>query len=203
MTQQKDRGFVDLEEASAPEEARRLLAATKSSLGFVPSALARMAHSPPLVRAFQHAVAAFDRTSFTPVEREVAITALAHHVGCEVCIALHARTLAQLGAAEHAAKLASGEALGDPRLEAIAATSRALFHHAGDVDEASWRVWLDAGYTREQALELLIGVGAYTMSTFANRLTAAPLDPELATAPQLTGSRAADSAGAPPSSAIR
>jgi hypothetical protein len=37
-----------------------------------------------------------------------------------------------------------------------------------------------SGYTRRQALEVVLGIGAYTMSTYANRLTGAPIDPELA-----------------------
>jgi alkylhydroperoxidase family enzyme len=42
--------------------------------------------------------------------------------------------------------------------------------------------FLAAGFTRAQALELLVGVGTYVMSTFSNRLTQAAVDPQL-TAP--------------------
>jgi len=35
------------------------------------------------------------------------------------------------------------------------------------------------GYTAQNALEVVLGIGAYTMSTLANRMTRAPLDEEL------------------------
>lgn len=42
------------------------------------------------------------------------------------------------------------------------------------------RDFLGHGHTPEQALEVVLGIGTYTLSTFANRLTAAELDAPLA-----------------------
>ena len=39
--------------------------------------------------------------------------------------------------------------------------------------------FLDYGFTRRNALEIVLGIGAYTLSTLANRLTAAPVDEKL------------------------
>ena len=39
--------------------------------------------------------------------------------------------------------------------------------------------FLTSGYTSQNALEVVLGVGTYTMSTLANRLTRAPLDDQL------------------------
>jgi hypothetical protein len=44
----------------------------------------------------------------------------------------------------------------------------------------SLRAFLDSGYTSRNALEVVLGIGTYTLSTFANRLTNAPVDPQLA-----------------------
>ena len=38
---------------------------------------------------------------------------------------------------------------------------------------------LGHGYTAENALEVVLGIGTYTMSTLANRLVRAPLDDRL------------------------
>jgi alkylhydroperoxidase family enzyme len=45
---------------------------------------------------------------------------------------------------------------------------------AGDVDDLAMESFLAAGYTPRQALDVVLGIGAYTISTFANRLTRAP-----------------------------
>ena len=48
--------------------------------------------------------------------------------------------------------------------------------HDGDVSDAAWQQFLAAGFERAAALEVVLGVAAYTLTTFANRLTQAPLD---------------------------
>ena len=39
--------------------------------------------------------------------------------------------------------------------------------------------FLAAGFTARHALEAVLGVATYTLSTFANRLVRAPVDPQL------------------------
>lgn len=51
---------------------------------------------------------------------------------------------------------------------------------AGAVDDAALDAFLDRGYTARNALEVVLGIGTYTLSALANRLTRAPLDPQLA-----------------------
>ena len=50
---------------------------------------------------------------------------------------------------------------------------------AADVGETALAAVLALGYTHQNALEVVLGIGAYTMSTLANRLTGAPVDPQL------------------------
>lgn len=176
MTTATDRGFRDLDETTAPDAARPLLAATRAHFGFVPSAVARLAASPALFTAFRSAVSAFDRTSLDRVEREVIVLAYAREVGCDLCVAMHTAALAGLGRPELAGALSAGELAGDARLDALVRFTRSLAVTRGDVDAGTWEAFLAAGYTRAQALEVVLGIGAYTMSTFANRLTAAPVD---------------------------
>ncbi|MBX3259526.1 MAG: carboxymuconolactone decarboxylase family protein [Labilithrix sp.] len=134
-----------------------------------------MIAAPALFEAFRAAVQAFDRTSLSPVEREVVIVVIARDVGCEVCITMHSRLLRRLGRPELAEKLVAGVSLDDARLDALAAFTRELLGTRGDVGATIWEAFLGAGYTRAQALEIVIGCGAYTMSTYANRLTGGTL----------------------------
>ena len=45
--------------------------------------------------------------------------------------------------------------------------------------ESALRAFHDAGYTNENALDVVLGIGTYTLTTFTNRLVQAPLDPPL------------------------
>ena len=59
------------------------------------------------------------------------------------------------------------------RLEAVRQFTVRLLAAAGEVPEAELAEFLAAGYTRRNALEVVLGVGTYTMSTLANRLVRA------------------------------
>jgi alkylhydroperoxidase family enzyme len=51
---------------------------------------------------------------------------------------------------------------------------------AGEVGDDALQAFLSGGYTSQNALEVVLGIGTYTMSTLANRLTGAPVDDQLA-----------------------
>jgi alkylhydroperoxidase family enzyme len=90
---------------------------------------------------------------------------------------MHTGTLRGLGADEElVAALQAGEPLADSRLEALRVFVLEVLATAGDVPDDAVRALVDHGYTLRNALEVVLGIGAYTMSTFANRLTSAPVD---------------------------
>lgn len=175
MEQLMDRGFVDLDQASAPPEAAQILRATGARFGHVPKAVSRMVASPKLYRAFMGALAAFDRTSLAPLEREVIALTMGRVAGCAVCTTMHRAALIGMNESALAEDLFAGRPPTSPRLAALATYTEAAFVHRGDVPEEPFSAFLEH-YSREQALEVLVGVGAYVMSTFANRLTAAPVN---------------------------
>jgi alkylhydroperoxidase family enzyme len=51
---------------------------------------------------------------------------------------------------------------------------------AGAVDDQQLAAFFARGYTAQNALEVVLGIGAYTMSTLANRMTRSPVDEQLA-----------------------
>ncbi len=166
------RGYAQLLPDHATPEQRQILEETRARFGTVPRAVALIALSPAMFRAFEAGIAAFDQTSLTAVEREVVILVLARDIGCDVCTTMHSATLARLGARTVAAEIATGLP-GDPRLAALARFVASMLVHRGDVEPTTWDTFLAAGFTRAQALEIVIGIGTYTMSTYANRLTGA------------------------------
>ena len=163
--------FVDLTTETANPAQREILEGVRAQFGMIPPAAARMAHSPELFRAFMAGTEMFERTSLTPVEREVVILVLARDIGCDVCTGIHTAIVAKLGARPVAGAINARETLTDPRLAALADFTVELLVTRGDVGAAPWEAFLAAGFTRAQALEILIGVGVYTTSTYANRLT--------------------------------
>ena len=165
---------------SAPPAARRVMTATANHLGYLPAATARWASSPQLLDGFQKLGGLFDATTLDPVAREVVIMTIATRNGCHLCVAMHTARLTKLGADDGLiAALRAGSALADERLDAIRVFTLRALDTTGDVGDPALKAFLAQGYTERNALEVVLGIGAYTMSTLANRLTGAPIDEQL------------------------
>jgi AhpD family alkylhydroperoxidase len=176
-----DSVFTEYTAESAPPAARRLLTATQAHLGYLPAGMARLAASPQLADGFLKLTAIFDSTTLEPLAREVLVMTVATRNRCHICVAMHTAALTALGAdPELIAALRGGRPLPDERLDAIRAFTLRVMDTAGEVGELALRDFLARGYTAQNALEIVLGIGTYTMSTLANRLTGAPVDDQLA-----------------------
>ena len=165
---------------SAPPGSRRFMAATQEQLGYLPAAMARWAASPQLLEGFGRMTALFDHCTLDPVAREVVIMTVATRNGCDLCVAMHTARLAALGPpAEVIAALRDAAELPDQGLEAVRVFTTRVLDTAGSVGDDALRAFLDSGFTSQNALEVVLGIGTYTMSTLANRLTRAPVDEQL------------------------
>lgn len=170
------RSFPSFDLGTAPRAAQPILAETQRKFGMLPSPVARLAAAPAVLQAALAGLEVFEHSSLAPLEREVLAMTLARHNGCHYCITLHRRLLRLADAPPALAHaLEHGEPL-EPRLEALRAFILSALEHTGDVSEPAWTAFLAAGFDRVAALEVVQGIAAYTLTTFANRLTEAPLD---------------------------
>ncbi|MES1183321.1 MAG: carboxymuconolactone decarboxylase family protein [Myxococcales bacterium] len=165
------RQFPRFDETNAPESARAPLLENKRAFGAVPEPLARYASSPLMLRTALAGLDAFEKSSLSPLEREVLAMTMGHRNGCKFCLALHGRLLR----AQHApqplqSELEAGTTLSEPRLEALRRFVLALLDERGDIADAVWTDFREAGYSHEQALDVVAGVSVYTLTTPANRL---------------------------------
>lgn len=173
--------FVDHDATTAPPAARRAIQATEQRLGYLPRGVARLATSPELLTGFLHLSERFEQTTLDPLAREVVVMTIATRNGCHLCVAMHTARLEALDApSDLVAALRDQATLPDPRLEAVRAFTLAALATAGAVEPSTLQAFLDHGHTPRNALEVVLGIGAYTMSTLANRMTEAPVDEPLA-----------------------
>jgi AhpD family alkylhydroperoxidase len=165
---------------SAPPASRRAMAAVTGKQGYLPAGVGLLAESPETLEGFLRMSGTFDACTLDAVAREVVIMTVAVRNGCHLCVAMHTARLAALGADPAlVADLRAGAPLGDARLEAVRVFALRVLDTAGGVGEESLNDFLGHGFTRRNALEIVLGIGTYTLSTLANRLTGAPVDEEL------------------------
>lgn len=166
---------------TAPASARPLLEGAKAKLGFVPNLYAHLAEAPAALEAYFQLSAQFDKTSLNPIERQVVLLAASVENGCEFCVAAHSIAARKMAKAPDAVvdALRARQALPDARLQALASFTRAVINERGWVAEAPLAAFLAAGYSRQQSLEVVLGVAMKTLSNYANHLTGTETNPEL------------------------
>ena len=166
--------FPDHTLDTAPAGATATLTKVAASFrGHLPSAVARMAEAPELLDAFLTSSQLFKGSDLTAVEQEVLILTVAVRNGCETCIEMHTATLRRLRHGDLETALRAGEDLADQRLAALQHFTHQVMDTAGNVTDADRATFAAAGFTSRQALDVVLGVGTFTLSTFANRLTRA------------------------------
>jgi AhpD family alkylhydroperoxidase len=166
---------------SAPPAARRMMQSTVDHLGYLPEAVGLMAESPQMFEGFLKTNTLFEAATLDPLAREVLVLTVATRNGCHICVAMHTARLVALGASEETIQaLRERRPLDDPRLDAVRIFTLEVIDRTGDVEDKALQAFLSHGYTHQNALEVVLGIGAYTISTLANRLTRAPLDESLA-----------------------
>jgi len=163
--------------APAPDKSRTILEQARLALGFVPNLYGMMAESPTLLKAYTRLTAIFDQSTLLPVERQVVLLSVSFENGCDYCMAAHTAIAAlQDVPPPVVAAVREGRAIPDRKLQALNSFTRKVVERRGWIGDEDLRELLDAGYSRENVLEVILGVGLKTMSNYANHLAKTPLD---------------------------
>ena len=148
-------------------------------MGMIPNMYTRIAQSPGALETYFYGYDRFRKDSgFSPAEQEVVLLAISAENGCEYCVAAHS-TLADgpsKVARDVTDAIRGGTAITDARLRALAELTRAIVATRGRPTEASVKVFLGAGYTEHQILEIVLAVSVKTISNYVNHLFDTPVD---------------------------
>lgn len=173
-----EKTFTLHEIETAPEAAKPLLEAARKSFGMVPNLHRVLAEAPAALEAYGTLWGLFDRSSFTPAERQVIYLTSNFENECRYCMAGHTVLAKAAGVpAEAIEALREGKPLADAKLEALHAFTRTVVVNRGWVPQEGLEAFLAAGYTRQQVLEVILGVAVKVISNYTNHLAETPLDP--------------------------
>ena len=162
---------------TAPADAKPLLEGSQKAFGFVPNLHGIMAEAPAVLEGYQQLTNLVQKTSFTKTERHVAWLVINFENQCHYCMAAHTG-LAQMDKVDQAVieALRAGDALPDPKLEALRTFLRILVVRRGWADDADIRAFMDAGFTKQQVLEAILVVSHKVLSNYVNHLANTPVD---------------------------
>lgn len=163
---------------SAPEGSKPFLEGAQRGFGFVPGLLAGLAESPATLEGYMKISGIYGKSSLSPVEQQVVSLTASFENGCDFCMGAHSFIARNMAKADDAIvdALRAGSPLPDAKLEALSQFTRAMVRERGWLGEQQQQAFLDAGYGRQQMLEVVLGVAMKTISNYANHLMETPLD---------------------------
>jgi AhpD family alkylhydroperoxidase len=165
---------------SAPAGSRPSLLKLKEAVGMVPNLASAMAESPALLEGFVAIRAIYQSGTFSPIEREVLLLTNAVENTCRYCRAIHSTFALKAGVTpEVVRQLREGNSPADRKLKALADFARAVVRNRGHVPEQTFQAFLDAGYSKAQALEVLLGLANSIIANYAAHFTRPELDEPL------------------------
>lgn len=168
---------------TAPEAAKPRVQAALNANGFLPNLIGVLANSPEALTFYQEVGQLNGATSLTAGEREVVQIIAAKRNECGFCVAGHTKlaTLKKLLSEQsiQASRAVNPADFDDAKLSALANFTVAVMQEKGAVSDTQWQAFLDAGYTQQQAVEVVLGIALATLCNYTNNLAKTEINPEL------------------------
>jgi uncharacterized peroxidase-related enzyme len=166
---------------TAPQKSAERLEAAKKASGFVPNLLGVLANSPEAIETYQTVGKINGRNSLSAAEREVVQITAAVTNKCGFCVAGHTK-IAQKALnmdSPLVEALRQVDTLPDEKLNALATFTLQVMSQKGQVADDELDAFFAAGYTQQNALDVVLGVSLATLCNYANNLAKTPINPEL------------------------
>ncbi len=164
-------------EDSAPEASKLLLADSKKSYGMIPGLHAVMAEAPGLLEGYKKIHDLFVNSSFDKDELTVVWQSINVEHACHYCVPAHTGIAKSMGVSDDISDALRDETpLPNARLEALRAFTLSVVRNRGNVDDNAVQAFHDAGFTKRQILEVILGVSQKVMSNYTNHLAHTPVD---------------------------
>ncbi len=163
--------------ASAPEKSKSVLEQLQQTFGLIPNIAGAMANSPELIKAFIGLFQQVHAGTFAEAEIQTLLLTNAVTNSCTWAVAFHTMlALKQDVAAADVDAIRARRAPGDKRLAALSILACKLIETRGHVIEQDLTAFVEAGFRREQTLEILAVIAASTITNYAGTMTEPPLE---------------------------
>jgi AhpD family alkylhydroperoxidase len=161
----------------APEKSKPALRMLKEAFGFVPNIAGAMAGSPTLLNGFISVFQNAHCGSFNEAQIQVLLLTNAVTNSCNWAVAFHTHLALKHGISpEDVTAIRVGLLPGDAKHAALSSFARRLIERRGHLEHARLQVFLDAGFTPEQVLEVILVASASTITNYVGTVVRPTLE---------------------------
>ena len=162
---------------TAPAESAEILTGAQKTMGFVPNLYSVLAESPPALKAYQALGDLFGATNLSKVEQNIVWLTINYENNCHYCVPAHTMIAKGAGVSDADIEaLRESTPLTDPKLEALRSFTAKVTRQRGDLSEADTEAFLEAGYTTEHILAIIVGQAHKVISNYTNHFADTPVD---------------------------
>jgi uncharacterized peroxidase-related enzyme len=162
---------ISLEDADG--EAKTVLEKAKAQVGFIPNMYEGMVNSPGLLNTYLDGYTAFRQGSgFSSIEQEVVFLTISKVNGCSYCMAAHSfiADMKSKVPTEVTDAIRDGSEIPDPKLAALSEFTKTMVVERGLPGKNDVEVFVGAGYSERQILEIVLAISVKTLSNYSNHL---------------------------------
>ncbi|MDY6783778.1 MAG: carboxymuconolactone decarboxylase family protein [Cyanobacteriota bacterium] len=162
---------------TAPEASKEALSHAKETFGMIPNLEGVLAEAPAVLKGGMALWDLFETTSFSAIEQQIIYLTANYENDCRYCMAAHSGLAKKVGMApEDIEALRNGTPLANPKLEALRVFTRRTIAARGWVEEREIEEFIQVGYTKQQVLEVILGIAAKIIHNYTNHIAKTPLD---------------------------
>ena len=162
---------------SAPEKSKALLQNSIDSFGWIPNQSAYMAESPALLAAYQQAHDLFIDSSLDEAEKAVVWITCGVENNCTYTVQAHAFIALSKGVDARVVEAAAHDPDNlDDLLRALYNFTQEVIHCGGRLKRQEIEAVLHAGFSKQNMLDVILGVSQKHMSTILNSIAITEVD---------------------------
>lgn len=157
---------------NAPQPVQEIFGGIQQAYGFIPNLFAYMAEAPAALKAYLALNELVSETSLSAAQQQIALLAVSVENECDFCTVAHHAIGKMSKANEDTLTAARAQTeINDPQDRALVTFAQAVTKNRGNMSEAEINAFLDAGFTKQQILEVILIVSIKTLSNYINHLT--------------------------------
>jgi alkylhydroperoxidase family enzyme len=165
---------------SAPEKSKPLLELFNGAMGFVPNLPGAIANSPALADSLLGVFQNVHGGSFAEAENQILLLTNAVTNSSSWAVAFHTALALKQGIDPADVQAIRERKLPKPqRYAALSRLAKTLIEKRGRLTDDDVTTFLEAGFEKEQVLDVVLVVAASTMTNYAGKVTNPPLEASL------------------------
>lgn len=173
--------FTYYEIENAPTESKPLMEQSMKAFKMIPNLHKILAEAPATYEAYNALISLFMKnTTLSPLEQQVVFMTSNFENKCHYCIPGHTWMMKAAKMPDEVIEaLREGTPIPDAKLQALHNYTKTLLDSRGHIGEQALKDFLDAGYSKRQALEVLTGLSAKLISNFTNAISHTKIDHQM------------------------